>query len=416
MFDVAHTLLRIMIRRNFHQILKSFANPTAPLKFPGITDELQSIDKYGACSIQKASMSSDANVDGKSNLKDRIQSKTLDQEEAKELTIAKPRQIFEKEFPDYFSEGKFVNRISYVDFVDQALARLKELGLEKDLNAYKELLKVFPPGKYHPTPWDFGLFNAPQQLCAIRVLHQMNLNHVVPDKEVEEIVVRGFSKWSQVWVKCARMNYWTMKFRNLDPNPLPEKLPDRPHQIAKLALLRMLGDQKTTVITKNTSSVPTSIDKTWVVYCQSPEQAAIIERLDEDSILYIEDCGYAYVNDQYISYYALKYYVDEECRKRKDTKSELEFNYNTLKVKFYGRPIHEKLIEAQEKHYIDGSYILAIGATGTSSNDSILSWLKIMEQRTPKISRHRVVFKINRDAPETTVTISRESNEQRASA
>lgn len=405
-----------MISRNCFHNLKSFANSSS-LKTLGVTDRTtQSISSYVVNSNQKLYMSNEANVGDNSSMKEKIQSRILDQEEAKELTIAKPKEIFETEFPDYFSEGKFINRISYVDFVDEALARLKELGLEKDLNAYKELLKVFPPGKYHPKPWDFGLFNAPQQLCALRVLHQMNLNHVAPDREVEEIVTSRFSKYSSVWVKCVRMNYWTMKFRNIDQNPLPEKLPSKPHQIAKLALLRMLGDQRTTVITKNTSSVPTSIDKTWVVYCQSSEQAAIIDRLDEDTILYIEDCGYTYVDDQYLSYYALKYYVDEEERKKKDTKPEMEFNFNTLKVKFYGKPIQEKLIELEEKHYMDGTYVLALGATGTSSDDSILSWLKIMEQRVPKIGRHRVVFRINRDAPETTVTIPNERHDQRSSA
>lgn len=285
------------------------------------------------------------------------------------------------------------SRMTYVDFVDESLAKLKELGVDKDINSYKELLRVFPPGKYHPkSRYDIGLFSAPQQLCGIRILTQMENAGVKPDKEMEVLVERAFSRYSQVWQKVCRMNYWTMKGRNLDPYPIPEKLPENPKELAKIAIERMVDDPRTRMIVGDTSSIEGSIDKTWITYSQSPVQSQIIEKLDENSVLFIEDCGLTYVGDNYLGYFALKVYDDEEFKKTL-VKEPPTFNYNRLKVKFWGKPIREKLNEMEEEYHIDNYRLLAIGMTGTSSNDSLSSWLKMMQQRNPKLAKMNVVFK-----------------------
>lgn len=327
----------------------------------------------------------------------------LADEEAKELTTLDATQLLEKEFPDYYKEGKFTERISYIDFIDEALQRLKDLDRHRSLQPYKELLKVFPPGKYCPkSQFDFGPFHLPQQLCAVRILNQMDIHNVIPDKEIERIVISRFSIHSQVWLKCCRMNFWYQKLRNLDPNPLPEVIPKKTHEIAKVALVRMLHDPNSLVTVTNTSSLPNAIDKTWVVYSQSPTQKAIIDRLDEDSLLYIEDAGLTYVQDKYLSYYMLKLYDDEETIKRKRKEPEPDFNFNTIKMNFYGKPIREKLRELEEAHYDGTGYVLALGITGTSSHDSILSWLKILQRRNPKLSKLRVLFKLERPTMDLT--------------
>lgn len=317
------------------------------------------------------------------------------------VTQTKAREIFEKEFPSHYQDGKFVSRMSYVEFIDEALAKMKQLGLERDKDAYKELLRVFPVGKYGPLDRDdSGLFHASQQLAAVRVLHQMNINGIRPDKEFERIIIATFSNRSDAWFKIARMNYWSMKGRNLDPHPLPDELPKKPHQIAKVAIARMIDDPKAVLTVTNTSRVPTSIDKTWVVFSQSPIQAQILDSIDEKSTLFIEEGGFAYVDKNYISYHYLKYYVDEATRKKKDDKPAPDFNWNTTKVKFYGKPIQEMYEALRDKHYTDGSYILAIAATGTSSQDSLLSWLKVLQQRNPKLSKLNVVFSQSRSTHE----------------
>lgn len=318
-----------------------------------------------------------------------------------ELTVTSPKQIFEKEFPEFFEDGKFINRISYVDYIDQALEKMKELGLHKDLEAYKELLRVFPPGKYCPqSGWDIGLFHAPQQLCAIRLIDQMEQGRVKPDKEFETLVIQAFSKHSDVWVKLGKLIYWSMKGRNLDPNPLPERISKKPHEMAKAAVMRMLDDPKSLIFVRNTSSVPNVVDKTWIVYSQSPLQQAIIERLDPSTLLYIENQGVTYVNDDYLSYFVLKVYDDEETIKRRAEQKESDYNFNTLKMRFFGKPIKEKLEDMDKVHHIDDGHILGIAITGTSSQDSLLSWLKLLQQRNPKLNSLNVVFKAIRPTME----------------
>ena len=333
---------------------------------------------------------------------------------SKEVVTVDAKKIIEKEFPQYFSEGKFITRISYVDYIDQALEKFKELGLEKNLEAYKELLRVFPPGKYCPTnKWEFGVvFSTPQQLAATRVLFQMERNGVRPDKEVERIVVGAFSKKSDVWIKIARMNFWSMKGRNVDLYPIPEQLPKETHELAKIAVMRMLDDKKSIISVSNTSSLQDSVDNTWIVHAQSPAQKAIIARLDEDSTLFLEDCGLAYVGDRFLSYYALKSYDSaEELERRKQRRQKPEYNYNTLNMKFYGKPIREKMQEQEEAHYVDNGYILGICITGTSSQDSLLSWLKILQTRNPKLKKLNVVFRMSRQTPEL-IEYKQQSNQQ----
>lgn len=283
-------------------------------------------------------------------------------------------------------------RMNYVDFIDESLAKMKDLGIHKDIKGYKELLKVFPPGKYHPkSRMDIGMFNAPQQMCALRVIQQMVENGVKVDKEIEILVERAFSRHSHVWGKVCRENYWTMKGRHIDQYPLPEKLPEKPHELAKLALERMVDDEKTSLIVAKTSSVPNAIDKTWVIYTQSQVQSEIIANLDDDALLHVEDGGITYVRDQFLNYYTLKVY-DDEAYLQSIKKIEPTYNYNRLKVKFHGKPIEQKLRESEEFYHMDNHRLLAIGMTGTSSNDSLSSWLKIMQRRNPKLSKLNVVF------------------------
>lgn len=368
---------------------------STPLKAIGILGFLNKLDRHKQAGLRR--------IQSTCRLHNKRDSKETSSDSRELATSEDLRKIFEKEFPNHFNDGKFVSRMSYVEFIDEALAKSKELGVEKNLNTYKELLKVFPPGKYWPSNrFEFGLFHAPQQLAAVRVLFQMESVGLKPDKEFEKLVINAFSKKSEVWNKIARMNYWSMKGRNIDPNPLPEVLPKKPHQLAKLALARMLDDHKSLITITNTTQLPDCVDKTWIAFSQSPTQKAILDRLDEKSTLYIEEGGLAFVGDQYLSYYLLKHYVDDETLKQKiqEQNPPPDHNYNTLKMKFYGKPIREKIKSLEDKHYVDGCYILAIGITGTSSQDSLLSWLKILQQRNPNLSKLNVVFKMSKPSPE----------------
>lgn len=70
------------------------------------------------------------------------------------------------------------HRRHHVEFIYAALKQMKEFGVERDLEVYKEVLNVFPKGKFIPT----NMFQAEfmhypkQQDCAIFLLDQMEYN------------------------------------------------------------------------------------------------------------------------------------------------------------------------------------------------------------------------------------------------
>lgn len=71
-------------------------------------------------------------------------------------------------------------RRGHVEFIYAALARMKEFGVQKDLEVYKALVDIFPKGKMIPQ----NIFQAEfmhypkQQQCAVDLLEQMEDNGI----------------------------------------------------------------------------------------------------------------------------------------------------------------------------------------------------------------------------------------------
>lgn len=75
-------------------------------------------------------------------------------------------------------ETRDTRRRGHVEFIYAALARMKEFGVQKDLEAYKALVEVLPKGKFIA----MNIFQAEfmhypkQQQCAVDLLEQMEDN------------------------------------------------------------------------------------------------------------------------------------------------------------------------------------------------------------------------------------------------
>lgn len=75
-------------------------------------------------------------------------------------------------------EEQDTRRRGHVEFIYAALARMREFGVQKDLEVYKALIEVLPKGKFIPT----NIFQAEfmhypkQQQCAVDLLEQMEDN------------------------------------------------------------------------------------------------------------------------------------------------------------------------------------------------------------------------------------------------
>lgn len=70
------------------------------------------------------------------------------------------------------------HRRHHVEFIYQALKQMKEFGVERDIEVYKEIMHVFPKGKMIPTNmFQAEFFHYPKhQDCAIFLLDQMEYN------------------------------------------------------------------------------------------------------------------------------------------------------------------------------------------------------------------------------------------------
>lgn len=75
-------------------------------------------------------------------------------------------------------ETRDTRRRGHVEFIYAALARMKEFGVHKDLEAYKALVEVLPKGKFIPINiFQSEFMHYPkQQQCAVDLLEQMEDN------------------------------------------------------------------------------------------------------------------------------------------------------------------------------------------------------------------------------------------------
>lgn len=187
---------------------------------------------------QRSIFNKNPNEDGEVNSKELVRVKEFFTEEGLKSDFDRKHFINTLE---NFTNIKKLKRFGYTEFLAAALPAMKEFGVEKDIESYKALMRVFPKGAFIPSsPFIGGLYpNYVQQSSAIKLLCQMEINRIMPDRELEEHIIAVFSKHSMVWRKCARMTYWMTKAKNANPFPFPEQIPNDPLELAIVALRRM---------------------------------------------------------------------------------------------------------------------------------------------------------------------------------
>lgn len=76
---------------------------------------------------------------------------------------------------DKYLEKESVYRRGHVEFMEAAMAKMKDFGVHKDLDCYKKMLQLFPEGKMIPkSDWQVELMHYPkQQQTAIFLMDQM---------------------------------------------------------------------------------------------------------------------------------------------------------------------------------------------------------------------------------------------------
>lgn len=128
-----------------------------------------------------------------------------------------------------------------------------------------------------------------QQQCIIDLLEQMEDNGVMPDFDMEDLLLNIFGERGFPLRKYWRMMYWMPKFKNASPWPVPDPLPGDTFELAKYAIERISSaDEKSIVTIYQTADIPESIDDTWIVSAQSPTQKELLNEHKIDEPIYVE--------------------------------------------------------------------------------------------------------------------------------
>ncbi|XP_063704428.1 evolutionarily conserved signaling intermediate in Toll pathway, mitochondrial [Culicoides brevitarsis] len=293
-------------------------------------------------------------------------------------------------------ENKDKHRRNHVEFIYAALKNMEHFGVHKDLTVYKALINVMPKGKFIPTNYVQVEFQhyPKQQQCMIDLLEQMEDNGVMPDYEMEDMLINIFGRKGFPVRKFWRMMYWMPKFKNASPWLLPNPMPDDILEIARMAVEQMCTvDNNSKVVIYQTKDVEESIDDTWIVSGQSPDQKMLLQKHDVTSALHIEGPFMIWLRDKNVNYYVLK---GDPPPPEPEEDVDLD-DVKNIKVDFFGMqsevPKTPSTITRSVHEQKDGT-IYAICATGTSTKDSLLSWIRLLERDGNAIlSQIPVLFK-----------------------
>ncbi|XP_058119905.1 evolutionarily conserved signaling intermediate in Toll pathway, mitochondrial [Anopheles ziemanni] len=311
-------------------------------------------------------------------------------------------------------EKRSVHRRNHVEFIYAALRHMEEFGVSKDIAVYKALIDVMPKGKFIPT----NIFQAEfmhyprQQQCIIDLLEQMEDNGVMPDYEMEAMLVNVFGKKGHPVRKYWRMMYWMPKFKNLSPWLLPNPVPDDALELARLAVERMCSiDPRSQIDVFDTKTVENALDHTWVVSGQSLEQSELLEAHDKQEPVYIEGPFVIWLRNRSINYYVLKSAPKKlqplEASGDPDDVSKLENPYIGLDLRFRKTKQSGSAVSTRRRsvHEQEDGIIYAICCTGSSTKDSLLSWIRLLEKEkgNAALASLAVLFKFTSPSAELLV-------------
>lgn len=117
----------------------------------------------------------------------------------------------------------------------------------------------------------------------------MEDNGVMPDAEMEPLLLNIFGRQGFPLRRYWRMMYWMPKFKNLSPWPVPDPLPQDVFELSKYAIERISSaDETSEVKVYYTAEIKDSIDDTWIVSAQSSSQKSLINEHKHDEPIFVE--------------------------------------------------------------------------------------------------------------------------------
>eukprot|EP00088_Acartia_fossae_P000659 TRINITY_DN10264_c0_g1_i1.p1 TRINITY_DN10264_c0_g1~~TRINITY_DN10264_c0_g1_i1.p1 ORF type:complete len:418 (+),score=81.81 TRINITY_DN10264_c0_g1_i1:39-1292(+) len=343
---------------------------------------------------------------------------STESERSHQLITAKYFRVNEEEQNKKSFEGaidifthKDGRRRGDVEFIYGALKNMEKFGVHKDLQSYKKLMNVFPKGKYVPeNRIQADFFHYPNhQDCAIAIMVKMEENKIIPDEEMGDMIINIFGKLSEPFKKYCRCMYWYPKLKNISPWLLPDKLPDDALELALIGIEQITSvDRLTEINVYETKELEQATDKTWIVSGQSPEQMKLLKEVEIGSPIYVEGAFRLWLDDCQVNYFILR---GPPKPRHEDAKlevvdiEEIRMWMDGEKEKHEGRQLNRY----PSVHEQEDGVIYAVCATGTSSRESLLSWIRFLEKENPHLSDLAVLFTLQ--SPLGPVTPVKESTD-----
>ncbi|XP_063980900.1 evolutionarily conserved signaling intermediate in Toll pathway, mitochondrial [Diachasmimorpha longicaudata] len=289
-------------------------------------------------------------------------------------------------------------KTGHVQFIYAALRYMDEFGVSEDLEVYKAVIDTLPKGRFvcrNLLQAEFMLYPREQQ-CAIDLLEKMEENGVIPDEELELMYINIFGELAIPLRKLRRMTYWQGKFKNMNPWPWPKPMPNNPLDLAKMAIEKIASvDVQSKVSIFDTENVKESIDKTWIVSASSPDQERLIAEHPKDVAAYVEGPYKLWISKGAVDFFLLT------ADPRKTWKHE-GFDVDDIsnyQIDFW-RKNRQALALQRSIHEQEDKTIFGVCATGTSSKDSLLSWIRCLQPRNPALEQIPILFKFTQNVDE----------------
>ncbi|XP_013380451.1 evolutionarily conserved signaling intermediate in Toll pathway, mitochondrial [Lingula anatina] len=289
-----------------------------------------------------------------------------------------------------------VYRRGEVEFINSALKHMKDFNVSDDLDVYKEIVDIFPKGKMKASnamQADFMWFPKHQDL-ALKLMHQMDENGVLPDEEFGHLLVDIFGLKSFVVRKYRRTLYWATKLKYENPYYVPVKLPSDRLELAKMALEKICVDldNRITVFESSALSETATPEELFIATAQSGQQQALLAVHPTDQPVVVEGGFLVWLRRVPVTFFVLK--SENVVGHPEDTtKEEDEFDFSF--TSFFGTTEGGVCPPdtSCEHHQEDGT-IYAIAITSSGSKPSLISWIDCLQKTNPRLRELTVLFKM----------------------
>lgn len=293
-----------------------------------------------------------------------------------------------------------VHKRGHVDFIYLALSKMKEYGVERDLAVYNLLLDIFPKEVFQPrTIFQKIFIHYPrQQECGIAVLEQMENHGVMPNKETEFLLIQIFGRKSYPMLKFVRMKLWFSRFKNVNPFPVPQDLPQDPVDLASLGLRHMEPDLSARVTVYQMPSLKDSTDtahptEPHIVGIQSPDQQAALARHNPARPIFVEGPFSLWLRNKCVYYHILRAdLLPPEEREVEEIPEEWNLYYPMQLDLDYGRSGWDDY--EFDINEVEEGPVFAMCMAGAHDQATLAKWIQGLQETNPALAQIPVVFRL----------------------